>query len=974
MGNVSGHLKEQRRADRKIFYKDMPPFEKATAQDFSDYYVSDGMPFQTLYDNYDVTRYRWFMFKTELAKRLVELQGQKLFADQARNTLAALNDDKFPEGPEGDWTAVQNVAFGLKDVGNVKNPVKAMLAKALQDRFSLRGPNFENGLYVAPDLKWMNFKVESDEEIAERKAKDLAKKELRKENEMLVKLEQSVMSKDAAGLLFPGTHYLGPGNPVPNGPPVDKLDAAAAKHDIRYDAMLKHGDIPYLKHNWADEAMSRDLEKDEPKSWVGNAARALWQAKKTTTKVVAPMMNSVLPVKPIQSEWSKVSKTEVDSTSNSTLSSPQKCNRKSVEKETATSKEATAKKKKRPRPKGSSESSGPVNHNMASSGNGNGLDSDMGDGGGGEHVDKEAAGGGGGAPECGGSWWGGSKVNGHHLTTFQTRRCILSPWPDQYRTQYNYSLVPEVVHITPWSYIDLNSLSAHFSPHDFYQMIENADAFRPRAMTVKIHELVFKDVGKKESNSETTVADSGSAFLSLINDSNYDFPYVSGAGQDTVPGHLPGQPYNLPLYAYTTVGVVGTICEKSRSAKTLPTQNSEFYLLENHPAKLLHSGQCWEHTYHFPELPFEKLTQYVWDTRRQYNPIQTQRFVLLKRPAGQETSTDETAQKAWNNKLQDQFNKHALPYDQEKMPSQWLQGPRHADGDLIIIHDWDRMKSLVNQAGDCLRGVQAPQPKKARLTGEPPLIVTRDTFKQLTVYSRSETLQPGPQTQQAAEITPDGTTIISANTVGVIEKAHEKMLNPGAVEGYMRLPLLQKIGHQDPTDPRHIREVEYPKTAEDGWGNVGTSTTKEVSYALMPGQVLEKPSGHLESQIWTKIPNTDDMTKPTIPLLSLWAMHNPPPQVFLRMFPQFGPPGSKKFSASVQTPTFLNQYCQFLLSYSIEWELIPRSHRKAQWNPEPNVAMPTNIKGPPFQLSGSNDEYHLPTHLSMMRQRARTKR
>jgi hypothetical protein len=36
-------------------------------------------------------------------------------------------------------------------------------------------------------------------------------------------------------MLLPGHHYIGPGNPVPNGVPVDQDDRIALLHDIRYE-------------------------------------------------------------------------------------------------------------------------------------------------------------------------------------------------------------------------------------------------------------------------------------------------------------------------------------------------------------------------------------------------------------------------------------------------------------------------------------------------------------------------------------------------------------------------------------------------------------------------------------------------------------------------------------------------------------------------------------------------------------------
>ncbi|KAF6213952.1 hypothetical protein GE061_011680 [Apolygus lucorum] len=42
---------------------------------------------------------------------------------------------------------------------------------------------------------------------------------------------------------WPGLNYLGPGNPLPNGKPVNKADAIACNHDWAYEFAQSRGDI-----------------------------------------------------------------------------------------------------------------------------------------------------------------------------------------------------------------------------------------------------------------------------------------------------------------------------------------------------------------------------------------------------------------------------------------------------------------------------------------------------------------------------------------------------------------------------------------------------------------------------------------------------------------------------------------------------------------------------------------------------------
>lgn len=60
------------------------------------------------------------------------------------------------------------------------------------------------------------------------------------------------------GLVYPGSKYIGPFNPLNNGKPTSSADAAARRHDIAYDNYLKKG-VPekklYLGFSTADQRL-----------------------------------------------------------------------------------------------------------------------------------------------------------------------------------------------------------------------------------------------------------------------------------------------------------------------------------------------------------------------------------------------------------------------------------------------------------------------------------------------------------------------------------------------------------------------------------------------------------------------------------------------------------------------------------------------------------------------------------------------
>lgn len=68
-------------------------------------------------------------------------------------------------------------------------------------------------------------------------------------------------------MLYPGHHYLGPGNPLENGKPVNRADEIAQEHDWRYQLAITKEDV-----RAADRKAINEFFKDgfsEPHAWVG---------------------------------------------------------------------------------------------------------------------------------------------------------------------------------------------------------------------------------------------------------------------------------------------------------------------------------------------------------------------------------------------------------------------------------------------------------------------------------------------------------------------------------------------------------------------------------------------------------------------------------------------------------------------------------------------------------------------------------
>jgi len=67
------------------------------------------------------------------------------------------------------------------------------------------------------------------------------------------------------GFVLPGSKYIGPGNRMNKGKPVDQADANAYQHDVDYDNYLKQGhkakDV-YLGYSDADERLLKNTKAD----------------------------------------------------------------------------------------------------------------------------------------------------------------------------------------------------------------------------------------------------------------------------------------------------------------------------------------------------------------------------------------------------------------------------------------------------------------------------------------------------------------------------------------------------------------------------------------------------------------------------------------------------------------------------------------------------------------------------------------
>lgn len=769
------------------------------------------------------------------------------------------------------------------------------------------------------------------------------------------------------GLVYPGHKYTGPGNPQDSGPPTGPIDESSQKHDLRYGALLDHGELPYLCAKEVDKLQSQDIDlAGEGDSFLGNLIKGLWHAKGKACDAYLELLGKVLPPKTLEQISSDSQDVSEPEQSHLGKQESTGSTEKSGDLGPPEPKKCKLSKPEQPLCKAESASSEQSTENSMS------CSVDIGSGPSGA---TQSSGGGGGQPRCEGTWHSGTIWDGEFVTTQQVRRCQLNPFNDKYISTPSWDENPGVDVLTPWQYIDLNLWSCHWPPADFQTLLETCDSIKPVELEVKIEEVVFKDVST--SDSCTTVQDSQSAQMLVFEDGKYIFPYVMGGGQQTVPGHLPGGNYVLPRYGYRTLGSIDPVGGAVLSAPCPPfrwkaTQNTETFFLENHTSKILHSGNCYTQRYKFPEnLHYENLTQYPYNVRRQDNPWCGQRLLTIQ---SKKKPTDSSTSEVIGAGPQQMSWKSHKTLDIRRAPAQWLSAPRFRDGDYMIVSTLQKNMMFANEL--------------------PPVILARDTFfgAGFEHMGRFGTLQPGPRTQEGAVMTPDGTIKVTTNAQMIIQHTeHEGIKKDGSAltGGKGRLVIQNLRGQGGPSEPDHVRErilnpydrsglVEPDEEQKQsaGWANYQLQRGfKEITLGAVGGQPVEFNTGHMEIQLWQKEPNVDHMIGHNSPI-ALWGMKDPPPQIFLRMLPSPGIPSiGQSACASIQEPdSYLNQYVYFLINYKIKWKVTPRKQGTGRWNPVPPVMIPTGPNGGPVYTLDEQGNYILPQSVWTFKQRLRQHR
>nr|AVR53741.1 capsid protein 1 [Rodent tetraparvovirus] len=673
------------------------------------------------------------------------------------------------------------------------------------------------------------------------------------------------------GLVVPGYNYVGPGNPLDNGPPQGPVDEAAKRHDERYDEMLKHGDMPYLHGHGADGMMGKEIAEAEAEgkltgavdAVLGNAIRGLWEAKEVANQVADVQLSQVLPPNPPSGSLEPGS---LDGEPHSK------------------------------KPKTSSPDPAPPEQQPAPA----------------VETMTDAAGGGGGV-KIKAQWVGGTSFSDSSIVTSHTRVGVLADRggyvPIHQKGSHDSALQPLLGMKTPYSYIDLNAFSVHLTPRDFQQLIDEYSEIRPKSLTVSLSAIVVKDVSTTSTG--TTVSDSGSGGLMAFADDGYEYPYVLGHNQDTLPGHLPGEHYVLPQYGYVTRG---REYDTGTDIEVISNHQTELYFLEHHDADCVGTGDTWSHTYDFPsDLPWRKLTTPAQSLYGRHNPVQQSRMAIM-------TGVDANGVGKW---------KRPTGMDIGQLPLNYIPGP-------AIMTPTDQQMKNVNFTAPIAMGNPETGDKYslAPLVHQPwSLSVDRATAGSVStkVQSGIGAMAYTGRTHEESYAQYNHETDGSVSKPSLVIQTEGELSAPH-LGGAFFVP-----GHK--------------KVSGQGQSAVFQATMfQEPVFPLLPGAVWDPNPLTYDCQIWTKIPNTECHFFAQYPLLGGWGMTTPPPMIFLRLRQQPGPPDNGAYKV---TKSNLNQYAVFNLHYSMEFE-VRRRKRSRRHNPEKPAPFPVTDTGrAPYLMANS---------------------
>lgn len=651
---------------------------------------------------------------------------------------------------------------------------------------------------------------------------------------------------NARGLVLPGYNYLGPGNGLDRGEPVNRADEVAREHDISYNEQLQAGDNPYLKYNHADAEFQEKLADDT--SFGGNLGKAVFQAKK---RVLEPFGLVEEPVKTaakgerIDDHYPKKKKARIEETEAGTSGAQQL----------------------------------QIPAQPASS-----LGADTMSAGGGSPLGDNNQGADG-VGNASGDWHCDSTWMGDRVITKSTRTWVLPSYNNHlYKEIHSGSVDGSSANAyfgysTPWGYFDFNRFHSHWSPRDWQRLVNNYWGFRPRSLKVKIFNIQVKEVTVQDAT--TTVANNLTSTVQVFTDDDYQLPYVIGNGTEGCLPAFPPQVFTLPQYGYATL---------NRNNTDNPTERSSFFCLEYFPSKMLRTGNSFEFTYSFEEVPFHCSFAPSQNLFKLANPLVDQylyRFV----------STDTSGNIQFQKNLKARY---ANTY------KNWFPGP------MCRTQGWYTGSGTYNRSG----------------------VTNFATSNRMDLEGAS--YQVNPQPNGMTNTLQDSNKYALENTMIFNSQNAE----PGTTSLYQENNLL--ITSESETQP--VNRVAYDTGGQIATNAQSTNLAPTVGtynhQEMLPGSVWMDRDVYLQGPIWAKIPETGAHFHPS-PAMGGFGLKHPPPMMLIKNTPV---PSNVTTFSEIPVKSFITQYSTGQVTVEMEWEL--KKENSKRWNPE--IQYTNNYNNPEF--------------------------
>nr|WBT00708.1 capsid protein [synthetic construct] len=665
---------------------------------------------------------------------------------------------------------------------------------------------------------------------------------------------------NARGLVLPGYKYLGPGNGLDKGEPVNAADAAALEHDKAYDQQLKAGDNPYLKYNHADAEFQERLKEDT--SFGGNLGRAVFQAKKRLLEPLG-LVEEAAKTAPGKKRPVEQSPQEPDSSAGIGKSGAQPAKKRLNFGQTGDTESVPD-----PQPIGEPPAapSGVGSLTMASGGGAPVADNN-------EGAD--------GVGSSSGNWHCDSQWLGDRVITTSTRTWALPTYNNHLYKQISNSTSggssndnAYFGYSTPWGYFDFNRFHCHFSPRDWQRLINNNWGFRPKRLNFKLFNIQVKEV--TDNNGVKTIANNLTSTVQVFTDSDYQLPYVLGSAHEGCLPPFPADVFMIPQYGYLTLN------DGSQAVG-----RSSFYCLEYFPSQMLRTGNNFQFSYEFENVPFHSSYAHSQSLDRLMNPLIDQYLYYLSRTIGTGTSVLQTLK----------FSV-AGPSNMAVQGRNYIPGPSYRQ---------QRVSTTVTQNNNS--EFAWPGASSWALNG------------------RNSLMNPGPAMASHKEgedrfFPLSGSLIfgkqgtgrdnVDADKVMITNEEEIKTTNPVATESYGQVA----TNHQSDG----TLAVPFKAQAQTGWVQ---------NQGILPGMVWQDRDVYLQGPIWAKIPHTDGNFHPS-PLMGGFGMKHPPPQILIKNTPVPADPPTAFNKDKLNS--FITQYSTGQVSVEIEWEL--QKENSKRWNPE----------------------------------------